>query len=254
MSASLFLPIVSASLIGSLHCAGMCGPFAAFYSDPTPARGFARLLPHLSYHLGRLLTYTALGALAGSLGGVTDLAAESVGIGRIAAVVAGGLMIAWAARLLLEHAGVSWPGIGASGRLGKLSLRLMTRIRARRPATRGLLVGLSSTLLPCGWLYAFAVAAAGTGSTLSGMWVMLAFWSGTVPLLVGLGVGVHSLTHRLRRHVPILSAIALLAVGVAGVFGRLNAPALAFGDAKQFLGKSGVPAEPPCHTDKGRPR
>ena len=82
--------------------------------------------------------------------------------------------------------------------------------------------------------------------------VMMAFWAGTVPLLLGVGIGIQSLGARLRRHVPVLSALALLAVGIAAVFTRVNAPALAARDVRAVLApESGVPDVPPCHLHKG---
>lgn len=249
MSLSLLVPIVGASLVGSLHCAGMCGPFTAFYAGSDPTRGTARVASHAAYHLGRLATYAALGALAGGIGSAADLAGRAAGLGRVAAFVAGALMVAWALTLLLEHAGVS-TGVRAPAPLRALAVRVLDRVRSRPPVLRALLVGLSSTLLPCGWLYAFAVAAAGTGSAASGALVMAAFWAGTVPLLLGLGVGMQSLAGRLRQHVPVLSAIALLAIGMAGLLGRLNAPALTAMNAKSVVLSGQVPAEPPCHAQK----
>ncbi|MFO0569855.1 MAG: sulfite exporter TauE/SafE family protein [Polyangiaceae bacterium] len=252
MSASLLLPVVGASLVGSLHCAGMCGPFAAFYSGNDPTRGVRRGLSHLAYHLGRLVTYSVLGALAGALGGVADLAGRAAGLGRVAAAAAGLLMIFWAVTLLLEHAGVGRRWEGPAG-IKKLAVKVMAQVKQRPPVARALIVGLASTLLPCGWLYAFAVAAAGTGSAVNGAVVMLAFWAGTVPLLLGLGVGMQSLAARLRVHVPVLSAIALLAIGIAGVLGRLNAPAISLKAAAGMLTPgSVVPDEPPCHKNRAK--
>ncbi|MCC6899670.1 MAG: sulfite exporter TauE/SafE family protein [Polyangiaceae bacterium] len=250
MSLSLLLPVIGASLVGSLHCAGMCGPFTAFYAGNDATRGGARAASHAAYHLGRLATYATLGALAGGLGSAADLAGSATGVGRVAAGVSGALMIVWALALLLEHAGVASSWLRAPVALRSVALRVLGRAQTRPPVLRALLVGLASTLLPCGWLWAFAVAAAGTGSAGVGALVMVAFWSGTVPLLLGLGVGMQRLAARLRPHVPVLSAIALLAIGIAGLFGRLNAPALAVRDARSMITAGQLPAEPPCHAKK----
>lgn len=221
MSITVLVPVLIASLIGSLHCVGMCGGFVAIYSA-----GSRSALPHLAYHAGRLATYLALGAIAGALGAALDLAGRAAGIGRVAGVVAGGLMVLWALALLLESAGIAARSSWSTGARARI-VRLLARFAEKPPLARAALLGLSSTLLPCGWLYAFAVAAAGTGSALGGTLVMAAFWIGTVPLLLGLGVGVQSLAPRLRRHVPVLSAFALLVVGMSALIGRWNLPALA---------------------------
>ena len=130
----LLLPVVAASLVGSLHCAGMCGPFTAFYAGNDTSRGRARASGHLAYHLGRLLTYAILGALAGTLGRAIDLAGSAAGVGRVAGLLAGAAMILWALLLLLEHAGVSGLRLAAPARLRTLALGArFARFEGARP-------------------------------------------------------------------------------------------------------------------------
>lgn len=225
MSAEL-VAVAVASTLGSLHCAGMCGGFVAFYSGGSSdeAAGKLPLAPHLAYNGGRLVTYVALGVLAGVIGNVADIAGRAAGLGRIAAVVAGSVMLIWGLVLLV---GASRPGSKLTGRLSKWVAPRLARLRGRPPTTRALLLGLASTLLPCGWLYAFAVTAAGTGSPLWGGLVMAAFWLGTVPVMLGLGLGAQRLAGRLRKHVPLIGALGLIAIGVftlvdrADISGRL---------------------------------
>jgi len=71
------------------------------------------------------------------------------------------------------------------------------------------------------------IAAAGTGSPLGGLAVMIAFWAGTVPILLALGLGVQLLAPRLARRLPAITALALVAVGLALVFGRIERIGLA---------------------------
>ena len=244
MMGGLVIPVLAASLVGSLHCAGMCGGFTAFYAGADAGSGRRRAFAHAAYNSGRLVTYLTLGAAAGALGRAVDLAGSAAGIGRIAGALAGALMLVWSLSLLLEHAGVSFLRLRLPRRLESGIGGMLTRLRAKPPLVRAALLGLSSTLLPCGWLYAFAVTAAGTGSVLGGMTVMAAFWLGTLPLLVGLGIGVQHLSARLRRHLPVLTACALFAVGLAGVMNRVNLPALA---ASSVRGALAAPERPCCH-------
>lgn len=247
---SLVLPVLAASLLGSVHCASMCGGLVAFYSGGA-RRGKTAGRAHLSYHAARLLTYVTLGAIAGAIGAGLDAAGARAGLGNLAAVGAGGAMILWGSVTLLETAGVRLPRAPpVRGRLSAKIGRLLRRLGSAPPEVRAGLLGLSSGLLPCGWLYAFVVAAAGTGSAWRGATVLAAFWAGTVPMLLGVGVGVGALTARLRRHVPVLSAILLLAVGLATVLGRQNmvidavAPS-PHGDPTTV--EPSVPASAPCH-------
>src|SRR4030095_3237580 len=56
------------SLLGGLHCAGMCGGFVgALQLHRPPQVSAARLA--LGYHVGRLTSYTAACALVGAGGG-----------------------------------------------------------------------------------------------------------------------------------------------------------------------------------------
>ena len=53
-------------LTGLGHCVGMCCPFVLWIAEgdrQTERNGWARLVPHLLYNLGRTLTYTGLGAV-----------------------------------------------------------------------------------------------------------------------------------------------------------------------------------------------
>jgi sulfite exporter TauE/SafE len=128
---------------------------------------------------------------------------------------------------LLETQGLRVLPARATGGLGAWLGRALARLDSAPRGLRALVVGLSTTLLPCGWLYAFAVTAAGTGSVLGGVSVMAAFWLGSVPLLLAAGVGLRALSARLSRHVPVLTALLLIGVGLCLVVARINAPSLA---------------------------
>jgi hypothetical protein len=75
-------------------------------------------------------------------------------------------------------------------------------------------------LVPCGWLYGFVALAAGTGSWVRGAVLLLAFWGGTVPALLGLGIGLRRLGAPLRARLPRLSAAVVLAICASTVVQR----------------------------------
>jgi sulfite exporter TauE/SafE len=217
---ALLLTVAAASLLGSLHCAGMCGGFVAFYSGADPSRGPRRLLSHAAYNGGRVAGYTLLGAAAGLVGAALDLAGSLAGLQRVAALVAGTAMILWGVLALLQLRGVRLLGGRGSGVAGAWLRRGFSVVSRRPPLLRALLVGLLSGLLPCGWLWAFLVTAAGTGSALRGAAVMMVFWLGTVPVLLAIGLGAQLVGAPLRRHVPSLTAVLLVALGILAVVGR----------------------------------
>ncbi len=217
---ALLLTVVAASIVGSLHCVGMCGPFVAFYAGADSSGGLRRLVSHGVYSGGRLLSYLALGVAAGAVGAALDLAGSLAGFHRIAAVVAGVAMVSWGVLALLHLRGVRLFRHTGDGPFARLVRRGFSVVGGKPPMVRAAAVGLLSGLLPCGWLWAFLVTAAGTGSALGGAAVMCAFWIGTVPALVAVGLGAQLISAPLRRYIPTVTALLLIAIGTFAIVSR----------------------------------
>ena len=224
MTAALLGAVFTASLVGSLHCAGMCGGFVAFYSGSDTGKRGRRYLAHVTYNGGRLAAYLLLGAVAGLLGAAVDLAGSLTGVQRFAAMAAGVLMVAWGVYTLIQALDYPVPAVPLPRFFQRFASAAHRSLRDRPPVVRALFLGLFSTLLPCGWLYGFAVLAAGTGHPWSGMLVMASFWVGTVPVMLGLGLSLQWLTAPLRRRLPVVTAAVLIAVGLLWLVGRTAMP------------------------------
>jgi sulfite exporter TauE/SafE len=214
--------ILAASLLGSVHCAAMCGGFVCLYAGSAQPNAVP-LRSHALYNVGRLVSYLLLGALAGTLGAGITQVGSFAGVGRAATVVAGVLMIGWAVSMIAAQQGLRI-GFGTSAvplwwqrGIG----RLLHAIRQQPTAVRAALTGLGTTLLPCGWLYVFVASAGGTGNARDGMLVMAVFWLGTVPALLAVGVGAQRIFGPFRRKLPTLGAVTVLVMGVLSVTGRL---------------------------------
>lgn len=204
---SLFLGGLAAS---ALHCVGMCGPFVLGqviagaeavgagrrYGEWQRLAG-AALAP---YHLGRLVTYSGLGGLAGA---ATSLFASTEAFGWLAAF----LLVLGAALMGLQAFGLA---LGAAAPQAPSIQRLAAPLLAsRHPASRfGL--GVVLGFLPCGLIYGALGAAAGTGSALQGATAMAAFSLGTVPALVAVGWGGVLLRRRLGHGMRWIAAPLLL--------------------------------------------
>lgn len=181
-------------LLGSLHCAGMCGPLAVAVSatggGSHPATG--RLL----YNLGRLGTYTVLGALFGLFGRGLAIA----GFQRWLSITAGVLILA---------------GLVASTRRSPTGLLLCAveflktafgRLLGRGTLGSRVLLGSLNGLLPCGLVYVASASAAATGSPLVGAAWNLAFGVGTLPLMLAITLAGGRMPFvwrlRLQRFIP----------------------------------------------------
>lgn len=206
---ALWGTIAAASLAGSLHCVAMCGPLIGLHG----ARSLRLALIHA---LGRLTTYVALGALAGLVGRAVDVAGDLATVQRAASIVAGVAVIAWGVRAIAVARG--WRAGRTGG--GALFRSGLAQLRTRDAARRAWLIGVLTGLLPCGWLWAFVVSAAGTASPAAGAAVMAVFWLGTVPAMTGMLTLGGELVARARRALPVISACVLIALGVATLASR----------------------------------
>jgi len=223
------------------HCLAMCGPFVAAASvtdsaavcgagagarASTGARPGARAgtrrsgVFQLAYHLGRLGTYTLLGALLGLLGEAGALSTVAgpfspVGITQFLKLAAGAAMIAMGVVLL-----VAW----ARGRKARLPEptaalasmpwfgRAVARL-ARSDGWWGLPLGALMGLVPCAPLLPVEIAALASGAPLFGAMTMLAFGLGTVPALAGFGAASELLSVRARGWFAPLAAGAVMVLG-----------------------------------------
>lgn len=233
MDGSLLLACAAASFVGSLHCAGMCGPLVAVVlsrgaGPRTP--GAATLLG--AYHGARGAGYMALGAALGLAGGLVNLVGVLAGAAPVAASIAGLTLIVSGLAIIARAAGVRLPRRpsrgAADGTPGPLQ-RIRGRALRLPPVGRALAIGGTTAFLPCGWLYAFFVVAAGTASPVQGALVMGAFWLGTVPVLSALGFGVGRLQRLFGPSLQVATSLVLIALGSWTLMGRsaLSADALA---------------------------
>lgn len=205
--------IAAAAFVGSFHCVAMCGPFVAFYSlhlRPVHWRH------HLSYQLGRLIAYLALGSAVGLLGQGLFALSGTISLQRALTIGLGVTMIAWG---LTHLVGLRKRRIRAPHQL--LSRLIGTPSRSATP----FLIGLLSTLLPCGYLYAFAFAAGASGHPISAMLAMSVFWLGTLPALLAVSLASHWMNPAIWRNLERLTPLFLIVFGVLAVTGKwLNFP------------------------------
>ena len=153
-------------LLGSFHCALMCGPLAL--------AGCTGRRATFGYFAGRALIYAFAGALFGALG---EHAQHRLPIGAIQT----GLLLAVAMLALVKGIRLLLPRSDLvqlrrpPSPAGQLFARLLPR--------RGLALGLATGVLPCGFLAGGWALAASTGDALSGALVMLVFALATLPSL-----------------------------------------------------------------------
>lgn len=161
MTFAILSAALLAGLLGSLHCVGMCGAFAASCARApfgVPA-----------WHLGRIGTYMLLGALAGAMGHL--LPGPPWIPGAIAAVL------------------LVWFALGLAGLVPepRLPLPALASTGARAAQSRAFgaqfVFGVVNGFLPCGLVYSALGVPVALARPLDGALAMGAFGLGTVPAL-----------------------------------------------------------------------
>jgi sulfite exporter TauE/SafE len=230
MNGVSLLPVFVVGLLGSVHCAGMCGGIvgalsvapAAGRTVPVPVPVRVRsprpaLANMLAYNLGRIGSYMLAGALAGGVGkGAGALA-------RLPALQTAGY---WMANLMLAMLGLylmdAWRGLARLEQGGQLLWRHVAPLLRRFQPFDGpgpmLAAGALWGWLPCGMVYSVLATAMLSGSALAGALVMLAFGVGTLPMLLGLGLAGARLRACLRmRGVRAACGALVLGFGLLGL-------------------------------------
>lgn len=224
-SLHLWLVLASAFSLSFGHCGGMCGSIVIAYASiksasqkpkiskdfqnpqlqniqqpqqsqnpqnphdlPKSALSIRALLGHIAYNLGRLFSYICIGIVFAFLGEglrlnmlVRDFGSIIVGI----LLVGYALCFGFSPKILryLE------PNLSKAGIFGRVFSKLIFS-----PSLASFFaLGILSGFLPCGLVYFFALNALnagleGTQAIFSSVVIMLVFWLGTLPLMLGLGV------------------------------------------------------------------
>ena len=214
------LTIFILSLLGSGHCAGMCGGFAIFGAQGSSSRWRY----HLNYNFGRLVTYMLLGGIAGFIGGSIDALGFLGGVAHLAAIILGGFFIAVGMSRFIEK---DIPILTQVVRFLNEKIfvhyaRLREKLAGGHRTTRPLLIGLLSALLPCGWLYSFVAAAGATGSVSMAVLTMAIFWLGTLPIMLSIGRLTQIALQRWGLESSRITAALLIVAGLFAISGHLG--------------------------------
>lgn len=212
-------PILIAGLLlgvaSSLHCLGMCAGIAAsLCMTPAPSGNAYLLRDNILINAGRITGYMlagmAVGALGTSIFGVLDRSIAHLVLRWAAAVSLG-----WIGLAMIGFVPVPEPmfrlGAVVSTGLGRLTGNLGTFSSAGRFAA-----GCAWGFVPCAMVYAALFYAMLSGSWLNGAIVMLGFGLGTLPPMIGVGMGLPWLRSRTRS--PWLQrglGLAIVLLGVA---------------------------------------
>ncbi|RUM94112.1 MAG: sulfite exporter TauE/SafE family protein [Thiothrix sp.] len=191
MIESSWLSAFLVGFLGGVHCFGMCGGIVTALSlgvrEDIREHQQKLLWLQLAYNLGRIISYTTAGLIAGTLGffahDLSGMQEVRIGLQLIAAVImiALGLYLGgwWFGLLKVEQMGSGlWRYVEP---LGRKLIPVQTMGGA-------LGLGLVWGWLPCGLIYSVLIWALAVADPAEGALLMLSFGLGTLPNLLLMGV------------------------------------------------------------------
>jgi sulfite exporter TauE/SafE len=214
----ILISVFLMGLLGGVHCLGMCGGVVGMLTaglDESVRKNPKKVaLFHLSYNLGRVLSYVLMGAIFGLLGALLMHFLQMSLVDKALRILSGVLMIMvglmignWASGIqILEKIGAKlW------AKIQPISQRFLPVRNLKSAFFTGLFWGG----IPCGLVYGALSFAMVSTSLFKGALIMFAFGLGTLPSLLLMA----SLSVQLGRFVQNtkvrkLSGILIILLGV----------------------------------------
>ncbi|MBD3247721.1 hypothetical protein GF382_00330 [Candidatus Falkowbacteria bacterium] len=207
-TASFWL-ILIIGFLASFHCVGMCGGLVVAYSanDLKEGRKNKLFKPHFQYNLGRLISYTFVGAV---LGGIGSFFAINPSFTGFLTIFVGLFMVLMGLSFLSEGRIFSKVKIKPPEKIARF---LYNQKRSDNPKGP-FIIGILNGFMPCGPLQAMQLFALGTGSLAMGALAMFTYALGTIPLMFGLGVFLSKIGSAHVKNVMKVSGILVIILGL----------------------------------------
>lgn len=194
-------------LLTGFHCVGMCGGFVVSYVTNGIKEGKKPHQLHLSYALGKIISYTVIGAAFGLLGNIIAFTPMMRGV---AGILAGLFLVVFGLKMInifpvLRKFNIKMPSF-----LNKFVGKESTT-HNNNPLIIGLLNGL---MIACGPLQAIYIMAAGTGNMLEGAKMLFVFALGTLPVMLGFGYVTSIISKKATHKILKASGVIIIILGL----------------------------------------
>lgn len=215
MTWALFLAAFSMGLFGSPHCLGMCGGIVtAFGLSMQHVSDSKKNGLILTYHLGRLISYSLLGLIAGFVGVAIFQSIMSNSAPRI---VLGAVLVL---------IGLAMLGLPLFNQLEKFGMRFWQSLAPIRKKVfpidsfgKALFAGLLWGFLPCGLVYGALMMAIAGNNVATGAALMFVFGLGTMPMLIATQKTVGMLQSSIKNfRLRQINGVIMMLSGLAVIF------------------------------------
>ena len=198
---SLYFSAFIIGLLGSTHCAGMCGGIISGLTlgiSKTNRRKYF-FSYSLIYNLGRIISYAAAGAITAGMGNIADNYDFGIEIRKGFTLLAAITMIfiglyinGWSRNVILRIEKIGtflWRWIEPFA-------KKLLPVNSKKQA---LIAGLIWGWLPCGLVYSSLFLAISANNMIKGIIIMTSFGIGTLPTLITFGYFSNSLINHLKK-------------------------------------------------------
>lgn len=188
-------------VLTSVHCIAMCGGINISQSFGSRSRRAVR--PSILYNAGRIISYTVIGGLLGSIGSIIAISLQAR---AVVGMIAGVVMLIMGLNML-----------GCFKGLKKLGIHLPAVITKRLYGNKShgsFYIGLVNGLMPCGPLQSMQILAIASGSMVKGALSMFFFSVGTVPLMLLLGIFAGTMKQKFRETMVLVGAVVIMFFGL----------------------------------------
>lgn len=194
--------IVAAFLMGmtgSFHCLGMCGPLALSLPLKTE-NTYEKFSSALIYNFGRIISYSFLGLIIGTLGAGMKMA----GLQQWLSIFAGMFIIVF---MVIPHF-TSLHSTSFFAPFFEFIRNHLGKLFFKKDNRSLLFIGMLNGFLPCGFVYLAFAGAIAAGGVVQSVLFMAFFGAGTLPMMwsvafFGKNLGL-TFSHVIRKTYPYL--------------------------------------------------
>jgi len=210
-----YLSALLLGLVGSLHCAGMCGPIAIALPLNNQS-WFLKLIGGLLYNTGRTITYAILGAIFGLAGMGLALG----GLQQWVSIIIGAVMIL---AVLIPRLGPMGNKMGAfTDPISVLLKKPFVKLFRARTYSSLFIIGLLNGFLPCGLVYIALAGALVMSRAYEGAFYMISFGIGTIPVMLAISAAGNIISQKLRKKLSRAIPIFIILLGILFILRGLN--------------------------------
>ncbi len=212
---SLIISGLTLGAVGSLHCAGMCGPL----SLALPVHHLSKTEKFLSlllYQFGRVITYSVLGLIFGLAGRRIYISGYQQGF----SIILGVIVLVLAAMYFIQKHSIH---LSFLNRFYLFTQKMITNLLGSKASSSNfLMIGMANGLLPCGMVYIAIAATLSLTQVIHSVLFMAMFGLGTLPAMMLIAYASQMMNIEVRQLFRKAVPVFITIIGIVLILRGLN--------------------------------